>query len=94
MRSIDPDRDLPYQFDKWLANRLDGGTMSDTFSEALGVSKPTLHTGAVLVAAAPLAVSMVKRSTSPLGALLALAIVGVGAKIVYDYLETPRIPRY
>ena len=92
MRSIDASRDLPYQFDRWIANRPDGGTVSDTLSESFGVSKTTVHKGAIGTGMLT-GFALASRAKTPGGAVAGVLLTILLAKVAYDYVEAPRYNR-
>jgi hypothetical protein len=87
-RELDPD--FLYRLDQLIANRSDGGTVSDTLSEVMGIQKSELHGGMVGTAGVVAAVKLAKATDNPWMMVLGLALIGFTGKAIYDYMEAPR----
>lgn len=87
-------RELPpdflYRLDQLIANRHDGGTVSDTLSEVTGIDKATLHASMVGGAGLAAAAKLVAATDDPFVIALGLVLIGVSGKLIYDYMEAPR----
>lgn len=85
-------KDRLYQIDVLLANRPDGGTVSDTLSEVTGLPKETVHTAMVGGAAVYGTVRIMRLAARhPIAVALTLAAIWGGAKLLRDYMDAPRV---
>ena len=87
-RPIRPD--FLYRLDQQIANRADGGTVSTSMSESLGIPKSVLHAGMVGGAGVAAAVKLAKASNDPLKVAVGFALIGLVSKAIFDYVEAPR----
>lgn len=87
-------RELPpdflYRLDQLIANRPDGGTVSDSLSEMTGVEKSMLHFGMVGTAGVVAAKKLAEVTEDPWVLVFGLALLGFAGKVVYNYMEAPR----
>lgn len=88
LKSLEPD--FFYKLDVALANRPDGGTVSDTMSEALGITKSALHVGMVGMAGAAATGKVLMATRDPVVRGVGVVAVCLLAKLLFDYMEAPR----
>jgi len=82
--------DFLYWLDVAIANRRDGGTVSDSMAEMTGISKSALHAGMVGTAGLAATAKVFGGVRHPVARLAAVAAFCLLGKAVYDYMEAPR----
>lgn len=90
MGPIDKSKDVLRMIDVLMANRPDGGTMSDTWSESRGITKTQLHKKLCVGGAIAGGLYAASKTKTTGDAIIGLAVAGGLAWLAFEYMEAKR----